>query len=362
MNGLSKIPTAELKALEQAIVTKRMRFPVTVARFRAAGLAKLAPLATELHAFDETTLAILISYVLKERQANGGPELELVWTGPDVPHGTVRETSVVVRDLFSKANESVIVGGCFFSQGQDILRPLYKAMTERSVDAILCIDIPDRAPPGQSPDVFARQQVRAFITNNWPFGEPVPKFYYDPRTVMPNSKVLLHSKCIVVDDRIAFITSANFTHNGQWKNIETGVVIHGEQFAGALSKQWRVLIDRGRLKPVAIDASDVGATQLDLALAEWEELRELIDEGDLSLFDRLKVSGLPAPDDCGVELTLDGRVTGETSLVTWERDERDVALVRPGTSADDVLLVEVLPSEPVASLVERLKAALGVKT
>jgi phosphatidylserine/phosphatidylglycerophosphate/cardiolipin synthase-like enzyme len=120
--------------------------------------------------------------------------------------------------------------------------------------------------------------VRAFIAKNWPFGEPLPRFYYDPRTVAPvpagRSRVLLHSKCVVVDERTAFVTSANFTHNGQARNIETGVLIEDEKFAVELASHWHTLISARLLLPSAAGAADVAAGAKEQNVDAWDELRD----------------------------------------------------------------------------------------
>jgi len=54
-----------------------------------------------------------------------------------------------------------------------------------------------------------------------------------------------HAKCIVVDDREALVTSANFTDRGQTRNIEVGVLIEDSRFASRLAGQWRGLVETG---------------------------------------------------------------------------------------------------------------------
>jgi phosphatidylserine/phosphatidylglycerophosphate/cardiolipin synthase-like enzyme len=102
-----------------------------------------------------------------------------------------------------------------------------------------------KAPPGCTPDESANLGIAQFLQENWPFGDPVPAIYYDPRTVMPGSSINLHAKCVVVDDRFALIGSANFTHNAQARNIELGVLIDDPMFARDLSRQWMGLVEAG---------------------------------------------------------------------------------------------------------------------
>jgi phosphatidylserine/phosphatidylglycerophosphate/cardiolipin synthase-like enzyme len=55
----------------------------------------------------------------------------------------------------------------------------------------------------------------------------------------------LHAKCVVIDHRLALVTSANFTDRGQNRNIEAGVTIEDEAFARALERQWANLVEAG---------------------------------------------------------------------------------------------------------------------
>jgi phosphatidylserine/phosphatidylglycerophosphate/cardiolipin synthase-like enzyme len=84
-----------------------------------------------------------------------------------------------------------------------------------------------------------------FIEKNWPFGEPLPSIYCDPRTAELESRFSLHAKCIVVDEIKALVTSANFTDRGQTRNIEMGVLVDDPGLATRLVHQWRGLIESG---------------------------------------------------------------------------------------------------------------------
>ena len=53
----------------------------------------------------------------------------------------------------------------------------------------------------------------------------------------------MHAKCVAVDRRWAFISSANFTQRGQERNIEAGVLIDDAEFAEHLTMQWLGLIE-----------------------------------------------------------------------------------------------------------------------
>lgn len=58
----------------------------------------------------------------------------------------------------------------------------------------------------------------------------------------PDSRASWHAKCVVVDDEVAFITSANFTDWAQERNVEAGALIRSRAFATQLRLQFDALV------------------------------------------------------------------------------------------------------------------------
>lgn len=240
--GLRAIATADLQDVVQAIVARRLRCPLTSSDLQAAGFGHIAELAEVLSGLDAPGAERALSLVITERLCREVPRLELVWTGPEPRISESRDTAVVVRHLFEDARESVIVAGFSFDHGDDIFRPLHAAMRDHGVTTDVFLEIPEKA---RGHEGCAADVVDAFFRKNWPFGDPKPTVYYDPRTAERGSHASLHAKCIVVDDQKALITSANFTNRGHTRNIETGVLIEDAAFASRLAGQWRGLVDAG---------------------------------------------------------------------------------------------------------------------
>lgn len=361
--GLSRVPTHQLESVAGGIERQSLRFPLTAARLRAAGVGALVDHLPLLEGLNPSQALALMRCVLAERKRQAGPALELVWTGPDVPETVVRDTALVLRDLFASATSSVLVGGCYFSGGEHILAPVYEAIRDRGVRATFCLNIPEPAPDVAGIPAHVRAQVRAFLAKNWPFGLPLPDFYYDPRTVQPlapgRSGVLLHSKCVVIDERRAFITSANFTHNGQARNIETGVQIDDEKFARELAGHWHTLIRAGLLVRCEVGAEDVAASDYVHHLTEWEALREDIPAMYAALFDALRDQGLPPPSDAQAELVRDGRVSAETAWLCWETPSGTLGLTARGARADNLTAIETAPDDDPVSLAQQIQARLA---
>jgi len=224
--GLTEIALPDLEALLRLIERDRIRWPLTEASLESHGLGHVYEHLAPLAALDEARVRPLLQVIIAERRFRPVPRVDLVWTGPEAHVSTARDTLVVVEELFKEARRSVLIGGYAFDHGKDIFAPLHKTMKERGVQTLIFVNT-----------------VKGFLAHNWPFGEPLPEIYSDPRTADSESRVSLHAKCIVVDETKALVTSANFTDRGQTRNIEMGVLIDDSGLASRLVHQWRALID-----------------------------------------------------------------------------------------------------------------------
>jgi phosphatidylserine/phosphatidylglycerophosphate/cardiolipin synthase-like enzyme len=246
-DGLVEVASPDLEAL---IRVAQLCAPgvVNEGRLAMAGLAHVVDRAPWLVGMDAQAVAAVARAVLAERARTDRPHLELVWTGPEDHRGAARDTAVVVQHLFEGAQKDVLAAGYSWDHGSDILSPLHRAMRDRGVTATFFMDITGRAPTEARRDRFATDHVDRFFRENWPFGDPKPAVYYDPRTTEVNAMASIHAKCIVVDERTSLITSANFTDRGHTRNIEAGVLIEDPHFAHHLLAQWRGLIASGLVR------------------------------------------------------------------------------------------------------------------
>ena len=239
--GLTTVSRPDLEMLLREMELGRLECPLQEAGLMASGLGHLLGRLESLNGLDRRGIEAILRATLAERDLRPTSP-DLVWTGREPSVSEARDTAVVVRQLFSKARQSVIVAGYSFDHGAEILRPLHEIMVEHGVEALLFLNVDGDARTEDEAGQVAWEAVDAFLAENWPFGEPCPKVYYDPRTAMYGSGVSLHAKCVVVDDRYALVGSANFTDRGQTRSIEVGALIDDEDFASALSAQWRGLI------------------------------------------------------------------------------------------------------------------------
>jgi phosphatidylserine/phosphatidylglycerophosphate/cardiolipin synthase-like enzyme len=185
------------------------------------GLAAIAGPLAMLRDFGRDAVLMLVDGVLAERLAAPKPA-ELVWTGPDQRASAARDTAVVLADLFERSREQVLLAGFAFDHADEVLRPLWEAR-KRGVEVRLFVD---------------EKAADAFENTSWPFGPPLPElFVFRPP---PGVYASLHAKCVVVDQRWCFVTSANFTSRGQTRNVEVGVLLDDGELARRLIAQFPV--------------------------------------------------------------------------------------------------------------------------
>jgi len=251
--ALSGVSTPDLEALLRAVERGELDFPLSATTLLAAGLGGRSEQAAKaLAGAQQAGVAAALRAAIAERVHRPPPRLELVWTGPEARSSTTRDTSVVVRRLFEGARQSVIVGGYSFDHGEELFRPLFEAMKQHRVRATFFLDIEGHTDDPSQANAYARAKIDEFFIDNWPFGQPRPEIYYDPRTAVKGPPwASLHAKCVVVDQRLVLIGSANFTERGQERNVEAGVLIEDEDFAVRLEAQWRSLIDSGAMRRYA---------------------------------------------------------------------------------------------------------------
>lgn len=240
---LSGVSTPQLVQLHRLVRTGDLSCPLTEAGLLHRGLGMLWRDISWMAALDASALGAVLRVALAERERRQATGPELVWTGPEPKVSTARDTAVVVRQLFGRAQRSVLVTGFRVDGGKSIFEPLCDAIRDRGVDARVFLHLDDR--PGMSAKEAAEAGVAEFLRTSWPEGGPVPAVFYDPRTVAPGSSINLHAKCVVVDGRYSLIGSANFTHNAHVRSIEVGVVVDDVQLATDLTRQWQGLIDNG---------------------------------------------------------------------------------------------------------------------
>ena len=164
--------------------------------------------------------------------------LELVTTGPEIEGIANRDTSVVVRDLFANATQSVLIAGYAVYQGHKVFQALAdRMMSVPNLQVRLFLDIQRPQGDTSSATEIISRFTRQFRMKQWPNERPIPQVFFDPRSldISSQKKSSLHAKAVVVDSRSVFISSANFTEAAQHRNIEIGILAQSESLADRLT-------------------------------------------------------------------------------------------------------------------------------
>jgi phosphatidylserine/phosphatidylglycerophosphate/cardiolipin synthase-like enzyme len=257
-DALTALNAAEMRSVASALRARRLAPPLSelaLSRYvgRAADVSAVLSKLTD-EGLSAEHLALFLEMLAAERERHTALDdvVELVSTGPEALGHPSRDTRIVVRELFSDANTSVLVAGYAVYQGRDVFQALADRMnvvSDLRVRMFLDVQRPYRDTSSAS-DILRRFSDR-FRTQEWP-GSRLPEVYYDPRALEVDApkRASLHAKCVVADERIAFISSANFTEAAQIRNIEVGVIVRSAAFAQQLANYFIALADRRALERV----------------------------------------------------------------------------------------------------------------
>lgn len=191
----------------------------------------------------------------RDRQGEVDALFDLVLSGPDVPGIPTADTAAVMHALIEQATEEVLLVGYAVHNGRKLFPRLAEKMAEvPGFRVVFCLDIARKYGDTSLASEIVRRFIHEFRTHHWPWPE-LPELYYDPRSLddsrdQPSS---LHAKCIVVDRRVALVTSANFTEAAQQRNIEAGVLVRYPPFAERLAGFFEGLQASGRLARCPLD-------------------------------------------------------------------------------------------------------------
>jgi phosphatidylserine/phosphatidylglycerophosphate/cardiolipin synthase-like enzyme len=268
MGALDLLTDGDLDALAGALRTGRLRgpfTPVSVVPYSPpdhAGIIAAWMQGLHEEGMRPQHLALLAETVARTRASlrQAADTVDLVWTGPETLGVANRDTGVVVRELFGSAEFEVVVAGFAVHQGREVFKRLADRMEERpGLRVMLFLDVQRALGDTSLPEELLLRFADRFRRHEWP-GARLPELYYDPRSLTPDAgkRSSLHAKCVVVDQRVALVTSANFTEAAQTRNIEVGALIYSERFAARLAAHFKTLADVGLLKGISLGADVTG--------------------------------------------------------------------------------------------------------
>ncbi len=256
MDFVTQLSNAELLALAENLRSGRLRPPFTEIALRttvttqnaaaaAAGLESLSQAGASVE-----TMSLMLSAIAIDRESRTSVDdaVDLVTTGPEACGVTNRDTCVVVRELFANAQDSVVVVGYAVYRGHRVFAALADRMNEcPSLQVRMFLDIQRPATDTSMTSEIVRRFAERFVTTQWPADRPLPTVYYYPPSldIDPVKRAALHAKCVVVDEQVSFVSSANFTEAAQQRNIEVGLLVRSPLIAARLTRHFNALVEEG---------------------------------------------------------------------------------------------------------------------
>jgi phosphatidylserine/phosphatidylglycerophosphate/cardiolipin synthase-like enzyme len=258
--ALHQLSLASLQGLAQALMGQCLILPLTITDLIPhVPDALLSDVFQNLNhlisqGFSLSQVGTVLNMIAQERiyKLQDRPPPELVWTGPEVPGAAGRDTRVVVQELFEAAQHTVLVSTYAIDQNTKA-DEIFKTLADRmDANPKLTVQFFVNLMGSHNSPISQEQQVRDFSHHFrdqiWP-GQRLPEVFYDPRSISNSYgiRACLHSKCVIIDETTAFISSANFTEAAHNRNIEAGVLIKDRVVAKALQQQFQSLVAHGQL-------------------------------------------------------------------------------------------------------------------
>ncbi len=249
---LERANAADLEALATSIAEGRIAAPFTAGAVQLAGFHRsAATFLAGLGAAGPEAIAWMLRRLAAERRRADdrlARAAQLVWTGPSDGAQNLRDTKVVLDALFGQAERHVLISTLVLWDGRAVFAKLAERLRARpDITVELFVNVEGETGTEEG-DV--ERFVESFRRWHWFDDLPWPAIYYDPDSRKPRGaeSMVLHAKCVVVDERLAFVTSANFTDAAQTRNIEAGVLLDHPRLAEALAGRFRALRETGAVR------------------------------------------------------------------------------------------------------------------
>ena len=244
-----------LKAYASAFRSGQLTLPLSkmslsrIAQCSEGLSIELMRLSSEGMAASHMALVLDLAAEAADVRMNGVMSADLVWTGPEASVAHSRDTAVVVEELFANAQRQVLVSSFVVQQGSIVFKPLAVRMEQVPDLRVRMFLHVARGWKDTRDESELLREFAAHFGDQWPWPRR-PEVYYDPRTVTADKaeSATWHAKCVVVDEDLAFVTSANFTEWAHQRNVEAGVLLKNRHFADQLRQQFDGLIQSKQVR------------------------------------------------------------------------------------------------------------------
>jgi phosphatidylserine/phosphatidylglycerophosphate/cardiolipin synthase-like enzyme len=244
---------SDLEVLADSLRSGVVAPPYLSAAVKLAGADGAQSFLAGLGRTEPKVIAWMLKRLARERREASDRHAgvaHLVWSGAVEGEQAIRDTRVVLDELFRQAERSVLVSTYVVYDGKLVFAELAQRLRERPD---LNVEIYVNLPVDEAKELTEARRIHAFLKKfqkeHWPANIPLPALYYDTESETEDGqRIILHAKTLVVDDRWAFITSANYTAAGQERNIEAGVLLDHPELAKTLAARFRALRESGRIR------------------------------------------------------------------------------------------------------------------
>ncbi|HXH74055.1 MAG TPA: DISARM system phospholipase D-like protein DrmC [Bacteriovoracaceae bacterium] len=179
----------------------------------------------------EIASALMSASLTAELAASRG-SVEMVWTGPSSNLVPIRHTEQVLKEVIESAKTKLFVVSFVAYDVPTIHSALNRAI-ERNVSVDILVESSQN--PHSRIQVDSVPRMRSSV--------PKANIYIWDQSQNPSDTIgVVHAKCAVADDCIAFITSANLTTAAMERNVELGVLIKGGDLPTRLDQHLRSLV------------------------------------------------------------------------------------------------------------------------
>lgn len=256
LTALHQLPTAALRTLSASL--RQGMLAMKLARPTIQQIA--GPLASDVEqhlqrlaelGMTPQHMAVVVDAIADERESRPDASrlFDLVLSGPDLPGIPTQDTGAVVQTLIAEAQKEILLITYAIHDGAHLFQSLAARMLAiPGLKVVFCIHIGRTSGDTSSDAQIVSRYAAEFRMRHWPW-RVLPKVFYDPRSLIAHGdqRASMHAKCIVVDRRVALITSANFTEAAQGRNIEAGVLVRHEPTVRRLVDYFEGMRSQGAL-------------------------------------------------------------------------------------------------------------------
>ena len=186
-----------------------------------------------------------------EKAAARTPKPDLVWSGPEVPGLHARDTRRVYEELLGSAERSVWASTYAFFDGPKAFEVLARRMDARpDLQRHAAAEHPAEVGRHDRGGSLGAEVQRAVLDEGLARRSEAPRVLRSALARARGAAGVLHAKAVVIDDESVFVTSANLTEAALDRNIEMGLLVRDRALALSISSHFRILIERGLLRPL----------------------------------------------------------------------------------------------------------------